>query len=166
VVERTCCGHATGYALTEMGRELGDFCFALGEWGARWREVAADDQNPYLALWTLSRLIDPVSLPRPRVVVRFDVQRSRTPRHFWLLLDRLGNEVCAETPGFADDGLVTTDVGALVRWCAGQLDLPGARDAGQMTVTAPPWLERELARWGRLNPYAGIERGRTSPPVP
>jgi hypothetical protein len=23
-----------------------------------------------------------------------------------------------------------------------------------MTVTAPPWLERRLAEWGRLNPYA------------
>jgi hypothetical protein len=48
------------------------------------------------------------------VVVRFDVRRARTSDHFWLLLDRLGNE-------------------------------------------APPWLERELDRWGRLNAFGGIE---------
>src|SRR5215212_7232124 len=52
VVQRTTCGTSTGYALTPMGRELSDFCLALGVWGARWREVQPGDQSPYLALWT------------------------------------------------------------------------------------------------------------------
>jgi DNA-binding HxlR family transcriptional regulator len=165
VVERRCCGHATVYTLTSMGWELNDICRALGVWGARWREVAADDQNPYLALWTLSRLVDPATLPQPRVVVRFDVLGSRTPQHFWLLCDRPGTEVCVQPPGFAEDGLVTTDVSALVRWSVGRLGLVRARESGQMTVAAPPWLEHELDRWGRLNPYGGIERGRVPHPV-
>jgi len=156
VVQRTCTGHGTRYALTEMGTELSDICLALGAWGARWREVQPADQNPYLALWTMSRLIDPATLPRPRIVVRFDVLTARRPTRFWLLLDPAGNEVCVESPGFPDDGLVTTDVSSLVRFCMGQLTLAAARSAEGMTAVAPPWLERELARWGRLSPYADI----------
>lgn len=157
VVERTTSGHATGYALTEMGAELSEICMALRAWGARWREVQPADQNPYLALWTLSRVIDPESLPRARVVVRFDLRPSRPPHRFWLLLHCAGNEVCMEGPGFPDDGVVTTDVSSVIRWHTGQLGLDAAREAGGMTVAAPPWLERELARWGRLSPFAGIE---------
>jgi DNA-binding HxlR family transcriptional regulator len=161
VIERTACGRSTLYALTDMGRELSDICLALGEWGARWREVQPADQNPYLALWTMSRMIDSDSLPRSRVVVRFDVRPSRPPRRFWLLLDRTGNEVCLEAPGFPDDGVVTTDVSSLVRWYGGRLGVAEAVEAGGMTVAAPPWLERELARWGRLNPFGGIEPARS-----
>jgi DNA-binding HxlR family transcriptional regulator len=162
VVARTSSGHATRYALTEMGEDLGEICMALGAWGARWREVRPADQNPYLALWTTSRLIDPASLPRSRVVVRFDLRTSPPPRRFWLLLQRTGNEVCAEAPGFADDGVVTTDVNSLVRWSTGRLSVADAVEAGGMAVAAPPWLERELARWGRLNPFAGIEPARSA----
>jgi DNA-binding HxlR family transcriptional regulator len=165
VISRTTSGRGTGYALTDMGRELSDVCLALGVWGARWREAQPADQNPYLALWTMSRLIDPASLPRSRVVVRFDVYGGRSATRFWLLLDRTGNEVCVHSPGFPDDGVVTTDTSSLVRWYAGQLSLEAARMAGGMTIAAPPWLERELSRWGRLSPYAGVERARSPHPV-
>ena len=166
VVERTTSGHATRYALTEMGADLAEICLALGAWGARWREVQPADQNPYLALWTLSRLIDPGSLPRSRVVVRFDLRTARPPHRFWLLLHGTGNEVCAEAPGFPDDGVVSTDVGSLIRWSTGQLALPTAREQGGMTVAAPPWLERELALWGRLNPFADVPPRRPQHAVP
>jgi DNA-binding HxlR family transcriptional regulator len=156
VISRTTSGRGTTYRLTEMGCELGDVCLALGAWGARWREAQPADQDPYLALWTLSRLIDPASLPRPRVVVRFDVRDRPRAARLWLLLDRTGNEVCVEPPGFPEDGVVSTDTSSLVRWYAGRLSVAAAEEAGGMSVTAPPWLERELARWGRLNPYAGV----------
>jgi len=58
---------------------------------------------------------------------------------------------------------VTTGSAALIRWYAGQRP---PRDAGRgtaMRVAAPPWLERELVRWGRLNPYAGIGPARLDP---
>jgi DNA-binding HxlR family transcriptional regulator len=165
VLERSATGHATCYALTEMGRELSDVCLALGEWGARWREAQPADHDPYVALWILSRLIDRDSLPQPRVVVRFDVRRAPRAVRFWLLLDPTGNEVCVETPGFAEDGVVTTDAESLVRWSAGRETLDAAEEAGALTVVAPPWLERELRRWGRLSPYAGVGSARAPQPV-
>jgi DNA-binding HxlR family transcriptional regulator len=166
VVERTTSGRSTLYELTDMGRELSVVCLALGAWGARWIPVEAEDQDPYLALWTVSRLIEPESLPRPRVVVRFDVRRDqRATTRFWLILDRRGNEVCGRAPGFSDDGVVSTDTGSLMRWYMGRLALADAVAAGGMSVAAPPWLERELARWGRLNPYADVVPARLPQPV-
>ena len=149
-------GRATTYALTPMGRELSDLCLALGVWGARWCEAQPAEQDPYLALWTMARLIEPDSLPRTRVVVRFDVVRDRAPLRLWLVLSPLGNEVCVEHPGHTEDGVVTADTSSVIRWYAGEVTLAAAEQAGDVTVSAPPWLERELARWGRLSPFADV----------
>jgi DNA-binding HxlR family transcriptional regulator len=167
VISRTTSGRGTRYALTEMGCELNDVCLVLGVWGARWREAQPADQDPYISLWIMSRLIDPESLPQPRAVVRFDLRGApRAARsRFWLLLDLTGNEVCVESPGFADDGVVISDTSSLVRWSAGQLTLEAAREAGGMAVAAPPWLERELSRWGRLNRYGSVEPARLPSPM-
>jgi DNA-binding HxlR family transcriptional regulator len=146
VVTRT----GDGWALTTSGRELAEVCLHLGAWGARWRHARPGDQDPYLALWMLSRLIDPAGLPRPRIVVAFHVTDRPAPNRYWLVLSRTGNEVCVSSPGHPEDGWVSGEVAALVRWYASEQPL---RDAG-MEVVAPPWLERQLAAWGRLNPYA------------
>jgi DNA-binding HxlR family transcriptional regulator len=153
-------GRSTDYELTAMGHELSEVCLLLGVWGARWREARPEDQDPYLALWTIARLLDPAELPRKRVVVRFDVSDARTYDRFWVVADRTGAEVCIEVPALTEDGVVVAQTGALIRWYAGELTLGVAVQQGVMAVTAPPWLERELARWGRVNPYAGIPLAR------
>jgi DNA-binding HxlR family transcriptional regulator len=158
VVQRVQAGRSTAYALSRSGRELAEVCLALGAWGARWREVRPEDQDPYLALWTLSRMIAPDTLPRPRIVVQFHVTGRPAPNRFWLVLSTAGNEVCVKAPGFAEDGHVTTDTASLVRWYAGEITLTAAQRGGGMSVTAPTWLVRKLAAWGRLSPYAGAVR--------
>ncbi len=163
VVQVTREGRATTYELTEMGSELAQVCLLLGVWGARWLEEQPDNQDPYLALWTIARLIEPGSLPRDRVVVRFDVSDARAHDRFWLVADHTGAEVCIEPPGLTEDGIVTTGSGALIRWYAGQRPALTDRREPEMRVAGPPWLERELARWGRLNPYAGILPARLDP---
>jgi DNA-binding HxlR family transcriptional regulator len=147
--------HTDGaWRLTDCGRELARVCLELGAWGARWRTARPEDQDPYLALWMLARLIKPDSLSRPRIVVQFHITGHRPPNRFWLVTARTGNEVCAHDPGHPQDGLVDTDLVHLIRWYAGEISLAVALRGGGMTVAGPPWLERELAAWGRLNPYA------------
>lgn len=163
VIQTTRQGRGTAYELTAMGHELAELCLLLGVWGARWREAQPENQDPYLALWTLARFIEPESLPRKRVVVRFDVSDARTYDRFWVVADRTGAEVCVELPGLIEDGIVTTRTEALIRWYAGQLTIGAAQRDGVLTLSAPPWLERELARWGRLNPFAGIPHARFDP---
>ncbi|GIJ60149.1 winged helix-turn-helix transcriptional regulator [Virgisporangium aurantiacum] len=160
VLRRTGTGRRIRYELTDCGRELVDVCFALGAWGARWMHVRPEDQDPYLALWTVARCVDPDSLlPRGRVVVRFDLTDGRPPHRFWLVVDKAGNEVCVDPPGHAEDGVVTTDTASLIRWYAGEVTLGAAQRTGGMTVAAPRWLERELVRWGRFSPYAHVAAG-------
>jgi len=120
VVQRTESGRSTAYRLTASGLELAEVCLALGAWGARWRSARPDDQDPYLALWTLSRMITPDTLPRPRIVVEFDITDHSAPDRFWLVLSTTGNEVCVQSPGFAVDGRVTTNTAHLIRWYAGE----------------------------------------------
>lgn len=158
VVERTQAGRATAYTLTTSGQELAQVCLELGAWGARWRDVRPEDQDPYLALWMLSRMVRPDTLPRPRVVVQFHVTGRPAPNRFWLVLSVTGNEVCAQAPGFPEDGQVTTDTASLIRWYAGERSLGAVQRAGGLSVTAPRWLIGQLSAWGRLSPYAGIAR--------
>jgi DNA-binding HxlR family transcriptional regulator len=160
VVGATRQGTVTAYDLTEMGHELAEVCLLLGVWGARWLEAKPENQDPYLALWTIAHLIDPQTLPRRRVVVRFDVTDARRYDRFWMVADRTGAEVCTDLPGLGEDGIVTTPTGPLIRWYAGELTIGAARETGVMVIAAPPWLEKELGRWGRLNPYAGIRHAR------
>lgn len=108
----------------------------------------------------MARLIDPASLPRPHLVVRFDIVRKGARVRLWLVLGSGGNEVCVAHPGFAEDGVVAVDTSSLVRWYSGEITLAAAEAAGDAKVTAPPWLERELARWGRLSPFAEVVLAR------
>jgi DNA-binding HxlR family transcriptional regulator len=161
VVQRRSSGRKATYHLTDCGQELAQVCLALGVWGARWREARPEHLDPYLALWTLCRLVEPASLPRPRVVVRFDItDRSRPPRYWLVLTATTGNEVCVHSPGFDEDGVVTTDTASLVHWYSGRRTLAQAQRAGGMAVTGPRWLVTELARWGRLSPFAGVHPAR------
>ncbi|GII03841.1 winged helix-turn-helix transcriptional regulator [Planobispora takensis] len=156
VVERRQAGRTAEYHLTDAGHELAEVCMALGVWGARWREARPEHLDPYLALWTLTRLIPPASLPRPRIVVRFDLTDRSRPDRYWLVLTATGNEVCVRHPGFEEDGVVTTDAGWLVRWHSGAVPLAAAQRARGIAVTGPPWLVRALAAWGRLSPFARV----------
>jgi DNA-binding HxlR family transcriptional regulator len=154
VIDCTRTGRATCYTLTQSGQELAEVCLQLGAWGARWRQALPEEQDPYVTLWTLSRLIGPGSVPRPRVVVAFRITDRARPSRFWLVLSRRGNEVCVSDPGYPEDGTVTTDTATLVRWYAGEVTLGQAQRYHAMEVRAPPWLARHLAAWGTLNPYA------------
>jgi DNA-binding HxlR family transcriptional regulator len=160
VVHRTQAGRSTAYSLSASGHELAQVCLTLGAWGARWRDVRPEDQDPYLALWMLSRLIARDTLPRPRIVVQFHITGRSPPNRFWLVLSTTGNEVCAHPPGYTEDGQVTTDTASLIQWYAGEMTLAAAQRSGGMSVTAPTWLTRQLADWGHLNPYAD-----TNPPA-
>jgi DNA-binding HxlR family transcriptional regulator len=144
---------ASTYQLTACGQELAQVCLALGAWGARWRETRPEHHDPYLVVWMLSRLVPLDTLPRRRVVVRFDVPAHPPPnRTGWSWAPTSVRCACTTRAG-GDDAAVTSDTATLVAWHCGRLTLGQAQRA-ETQVVAMPADERMLDAWGRLSPFA------------
>ncbi|HEX6513138.1 MAG TPA: helix-turn-helix domain-containing protein [Chloroflexota bacterium] len=149
VVERRPNPRSKGwlYYLTPAGQELVDVTVQLGNWGARWLELAPQDYDPFIVLWAWKMHVMLDRLPQPRVVVRFDL-RDRPKEKFWLLLQRPEAELCVKHPGYDEDVVVTTDSETLTLVHAGRLPLAEAERNGRWIVEGSPGLVRALPTWG------------------
>lgn len=153
------------YEPTEAGEELREVVFALGTWGARWLEVAPEDLDPYVVLWSMCRAMDEERLPERRVVVRFNL-RDLPKKPFWLLVQPPEAEVCVKPPGFPEDLVVTTDSESLAKWHMGRISLGDALHWGVMAIEGPRDLVRAFARWGGLSAFAHVRPARAAVPEP
>ncbi|HLZ36753.1 MAG TPA: hypothetical protein VKP64_03130 [Mycobacteriales bacterium] len=124
--------------------------------GARWLEVAPEHLDAGTVVWTLGRVVDRSRLPKPRVVVRFDLTGHVTPRRYWLVLTRDDSEVCVTPPGYDEDLVVTTDTRWLTAWHMGWVPLGVAQRTGHLVVEGPPAMVRTFREWGRSSPFAGV----------
>jgi DNA-binding HxlR family transcriptional regulator len=157
--ERGPTGRGGRYRLTQSGRELADVCLTLGNWGARWLEVAPVDRDPFVVLWAWKRLVVPERLPARRVVVRFALT-DRPRDRFWLLLARREVELCVRPPGLDEDLVITTDTETLVRVHMGRVDLRQAERDERWRTEGPPDLVRAFPTWGGLSPFASVAGAR------
>jgi DNA-binding HxlR family transcriptional regulator len=149
VVERIPAQNGRGprYVLTEAGEELGDVCFTLGQWGARWLELAPEHFDPAMALWSWCQgYVNGHALPRRRVVVRFDFLQ-RPKRTLWAIFQNGDGEVCMKHPGFAEDLIVTAEPEWFVKWHMGWVSWQQALREGQIAVEGPRDLARALPTW-------------------
>jgi len=152
VVERT---PRRGYRLTSAGAELEPVLDAMGVWGSRWLEVAPEDLDAHVVLWSMCRLMQAnEQLPDRRVVIRFDLSDGKNP-HFWVVLERPEAEVCVKPPGFDVDLVVDTDSHWLAMWHMGRIPLGSAMRRGLICVDGSPGLKTDLATWG-LSRFAGV----------
>jgi DNA-binding HxlR family transcriptional regulator len=144
-------GRATGYRLTDAGRQLGSVVQALNDWGTDWLipdAQPAELDTDGLMLWVRRHVVLDVLPPR-RVVVGFRL-RAAVARSYWLLLQPDEVSLCPEHPGFQEDVLVTTDPGTLYRMFLGRVGLQAAMDDGTVRADGPPSLVHALPRWFRL----------------
>lgn len=141
-------GQGNHYALTEAGRELGEVCMVLGQWGSRWVEVGPQHLDPYFALWSLCQEIPPKALPEKRVTVRFEFRRVRSDqRRFWLVVQQPEAEICVKSPGFEEDLIFRTDPEAFVRWRLKRVSLNQAMRDGGIEIDGSPSAVRQLRSW-------------------
>lgn len=149
--------------MTESGAGLVDVCFALGDWGARWLEVAPEHFDAHITLWSIARLMQKRPLPKDRLVVRFDLTDAPTKNRFWMVLEASNPEVCLKNPGFPEDVVVTTTSEWLAKWHMGWITMPQAEREGFLTATGPRYLIRALDT-GSKSPgcedQAGTDRSR------
>lgn len=149
-------GHGARYLPTEAGRGLGAVCFALGEWGARWLDVAPEHLDPYVALWSMCNNLAVERLPERRVVVRLEFpQQPKKASRFWLLIDHQRGEVCATCPG-EEDLVIVADAERFVLWQMGSLSWADAATDNGIRIEGMPQLARAFPGWNGLGPFAHV----------
>jgi DNA-binding HxlR family transcriptional regulator len=159
-------GRGHHYELTSAGHELFAVCQSLGEWGARWLEIAPENLDPFVVLWSMCHALRRDRLPDRRVVVRFDFLahrsavseggRGRPQERYWLLIERGDTEICRTYPGLDEDLYVTAEAEAFVKWHAGQLTWAQATREGRIQVDGLPALVRAFPTWNARSMFAHI----------
>lgn len=149
-------GRGSLYSMSRAGQELWDVCVALGNWGARWLEVAPEHLDPGIALWSMCNSLDADRLPKRRVVVRLDFG-SRVKHRFWLLLENGRGEVCMKNPGFDEDLVVSADAMWFVKWHMGHASWAEAVREGPITIEGPRDLARAFPSWNKRSHFAHVK---------
>jgi DNA-binding HxlR family transcriptional regulator len=144
------------YKLTRSGHELYRVCESLGEWGARWLEIAPENLDPFVALWSMCNALRRDRLPDRRVVIRFDFTGRRHRERYWLLIEHRDTEICKEYPGLDEDLYVTAEAEAFVKWHAGQLSWAEATRDDRIDVAGPAQLVRAFPTWNARSAFAHI----------
>ena len=149
-------GRGHHYLLTESGDDLFRVCVTLGEWGARWLEIAPEHLDPFVALWSMCIALRRDRLPDRRVVIRFDFTGRRRPERYWLLIEHADTEICKQYPGLDEDLYITADAEAFVRWHAGQQAWAEATHDRRIQLHGPTWLVRAFPTWNARSAFAHI----------
>ncbi|MGP3684508.1 winged helix-turn-helix transcriptional regulator [Streptomyces sp. IBSNAI002] len=152
-------GHGRGhhYTLTPAGLDLFKVCGSLGEWGARWLEIAPEHLDPFVALWSMCNALRRDRLPDRRLVIRFDFTGPRRHERYWLLIEHGDTEICKTYPGIDEDLYITAESEAFVKWHAGQLTWPEATGDQRIRLHGPSGLVRAFPTWNARSMFAHIK---------
>ena len=160
-------GAGTTASSRLAGHDLFTVCRSLGEWGARWLEIAPENLDPFVALWSMCNALRRDRLPDRRVVIRFDFLAHRSaareggtgrPRRerYWLLIELGDTEICKTYPGLDEDLYITAEAEAFVKWHAGQLTWVQATGEGRIQLDGSPSLIRAFPTWNARSMFAHI----------
>ncbi|MFC5578304.1 winged helix-turn-helix transcriptional regulator [Lysobacter niabensis] len=150
-------GPGRHYELTPAGDDLFKVCVSLGEWGAHWLEIAPENLDPFVALWSMCNALRRDRLPDRRVVIQFDFTGRRSPERYWLLIEFGETEICKTYPGVDEDLYVTAEAEAFVKWHAGQLSWAEAIRDRRIRLHGPSWLVRAFPTWNARSMFAHIK---------
>jgi DNA-binding HxlR family transcriptional regulator len=150
-------GRGRLYELTSAGQDLFRVCASLGEWGARWLEIAPEHLDPFVALWSMCNALRRDRLPDRRIVVRFDFTGRQPPERYWLLIEHADTEICKTYPGLDEDLYVTAEAEAFVKWHAGQLTWAAATRSGRIQLHGPTSLVRAFPTWNARSMFAHVK---------
>ena len=145
------------YKLTSAGRDLFKVCASLGEWGARWLEIAPEHLDPFVALWSMCNALRRDRLPDRRVVIRFEFTGRPRRERYWLLIELGDTEICKTHPGFDEDLTITAEAEAFVKWHAGQLTWAQATGERRIQLDGPSWLVKAFPSWNARSMFADIQ---------
>ena len=157
-------GRGREYRLTRAGKELRSIVDALGAWGQHHAatQFSAENLDVGLLMFNIKRRVDLSRLPKPRVVVRFELQgvpaRCRNMRTTWLIFEPTGVDVCIKDPGYAVDLVLQADMATLARVWAGHLTFAQGIRSGGLRLEGSRELVLAFPGWLRLSPFAAVLR--------
>jgi DNA-binding HxlR family transcriptional regulator len=158
-------GRGREYRLTDAGMEFREVIEGLGAWGQRWTvRVNPRNLDAGLLMWNIRRRIPVERLPAQHVVVRFDYRGipsgHRSPRTYWLELDRPEVDLCVSDPGFEVDLYVDADLAAMAKVWLGDLSLASVLRSKEVRIIGPRTLVRDFQSWLPRSAYATVPRPR------
>ena len=124
--------------------------------GARWLEIAPENLDPFVALWSMCNALRRDRLPDRRVVIRFDFTGRPHRERYWLLIELGDTEICKTCPGLDEDLYITAEAEAFVKWHAGQLTWAQATREGRIQLDGSPSLVRAFPTWNARSMFAHI----------
>jgi DNA-binding HxlR family transcriptional regulator len=156
---------ATGsidYIRTEKAGELDPILQGLAKWAQRHikAEIALEDRDADILMWTLQRRIIAEELPRRRNVVRFNFSDATSPASTYWLISKPGEtiELCASDPGFDVDLYVETEVAVMTGIYLGRRTFDREIEDGRFFMSGDQRLAHTIKRWLKISIYADVER--------
>ncbi|UTW04193.1 helix-turn-helix transcriptional regulator [Amphritea atlantica] len=150
------------YHLTQAGLELEPIVMGLGEWGARWvrSQMSDDDLSVELLMWDMRRTINCAALPDCRTVLHFEFHDLGQPyRHWWMLAENDGIDLCVDDPGFDPDLHFISDLRTMTALWLGDTTIVAAESDDRLKICGASLLLRNLPEWFMFSGFAAVKSG-------
>lgn len=157
-------GKGHSYHLTEAGAEFIPVVEALCVWGQRWsrRELAENEVDLGLLIWTLESGVNPEAFGGKRTVVRMEfTDRTGAERLWWFINENGACEICLHDPGHEVDLFLACTLPDMIYIVRGDLSLSRALDTERLEAIGSTQVSERLADWFNLASYTSIRSQRS-----
>lgn len=153
-------GRGYSYHLTEAGAEFAPLVGGLAMWGQRWsrRQLAENEIDLGLLIWSLERSVDPMAFGGKRTVVRLELTDQPASKGLWWFVNHSdGCELCLEDPGYDVDLYLACTLPDIIYIIRGDLPVSRAISDGRLDVHGAAVARKALRKWLNLSPVAGVK---------
>ncbi|MHB1230985.1 MAG: winged helix-turn-helix transcriptional regulator [Burkholderiales bacterium] len=160
VIERKAKNGHVSYKLTEAGEELVPIIFQLGTWGHRWvrSDLSAADLDPSLLIWDMHRSLKADYFTGERTVLKIEfTDQAAKYRHWWLVIQEGGVDVCLKDPGYEVDLTICSDLETLTAVWIGDNTIMKAIRENKVVVTGSSHLRKNIAVWFGSSYFADVK---------
>lgn len=148
------------YFPTAAAEELLPVLIAMGEWGLIWarHNLNAEDYDAEFLMFYLERSVDPAQLPGNETIIQFQFSDFKAQKKWWLMVQPDSVDLCIRDPGKDVDIFFTSTVKTMADVWMGERSYRNAINSGDLTVTGPPALTRNIFSWLMPSTYINSPR--------
>jgi len=150
------------YIRTDKATELDGILQGMARWAQRHikAEIALEDRDADVLMWTLQKRIIVEELPERRIVVRFNFSDATSPASTYWLISKPSEpiELCASDPGFDVDLFIETQVTVMTGIYLGRRTLDHEIEADRFFMSGEARLIKTIKRWLKISIYADLDR--------